>query len=53
MSVGGDDPLAERSNSSEFNLHVAEGLHRRLAIQTAERHLSLNQHVVQGLSDAS
>ena len=47
------EPLSERSYSGKFNLRVGEGLHRRLAIRAAEEHLSLNQYVVQRLSDAS
>jgi predicted HicB family RNase H-like nuclease len=47
------EPLSERSYSGKFNLHVGEGLHRRLAIQAAEEHLSLNQYVVRRLSEAS
>jgi len=46
-------PLSERSYSGKFNLRVGEGLHRRLAIQAAEEHLSLNQYVVRRLSEAS
>jgi predicted HicB family RNase H-like nuclease len=47
------EPLSERSYSGKFNLRVGEGLHRRLATRAAEEHLSLNQYVVQRLSDAS
>jgi predicted HicB family RNase H-like nuclease len=47
------EPLSDRSYSGKFNLRVGEGLHRRLAIRAAEEHLSLNQYVVQRLSDAS
>ena len=47
------EPLSERSYSGKFNLRVGESLHRRLAIQAAEEHLSLNQYVVQRLSQAS
>ncbi len=47
------EPLSERTYSGKFNLRVGEGLHRRLAIRAAEEHLSLNQYVVQRLSDAS
>ena len=55
VSEGEDvpEPLSERSYSGKFNLRVGEGLHRRLAIRAAEEHLSLNQYVVQRLSDAS
>ena len=47
------EPLSERSYSGKFNLRVGEGLHRRLAIQAAEEHLSLNQYVVRRLSETS
>lgn len=56
LELSGEDipePLSERSYSGKFNLRVGEGLHRRLAIRAAEEHLSLNQYVVQRLSDAS
>ena len=52
-SEGVPEPLSERSYSGKFNLRVGESLHRRLAIQAAEEHLSLNQYVVQRLSEAS
>ncbi len=47
------EPLSQRSYSGKFNLRVGEGLHRRLAVQAADEHLSLNQYVVRRLSDAS
>lgn len=47
------EPLSSRSYSGKFNLRVGEQLHRRLAIEAAEEHLSLNQYVVRRLSDAS
>ena len=47
------EPLSERSYSGKFNLRVGDSLHRRLAIQAAEEHLSLNQYVVRRLSEAS
>lgn len=50
---GVPEPLSERSYSGKFNLRVGEGLHRRLAIQAAEEHMSLNQYVVRRLSEAS
>lgn len=46
-------PLSERSYSGKFNLRVGEQLHRRLAMQAAEEHLSLNQLVVRALTNAS
>lgn len=47
------EPLSERSYSGRFNLRVGESLHRRLAIEAAEEHLSLNQYVVRRLFEAS
>jgi predicted HicB family RNase H-like nuclease len=47
------ESLSERSYSGKFNLRVGEGLHRRLAIQAAEEHLSLNQYVIRRLSETS
>lgn len=46
-------PLSTRTYSGKFNLRVGEHLHRRLALQAAEEHLSLNQYVIRRLSDAS
>lgn len=55
LSEGADvpEPLSERTYSGKFNLRVGESLHRRLAIQAAEEHVSLNQYVVRRLSEAS
>jgi predicted HicB family RNase H-like nuclease len=47
------EPLTERPYSGKFNLRVGEQLHRRLAMQAAEEHLSLNQYVVRRLTNAS
>ena len=47
------EPLSVRSYSGKFNLRVGEHLHRRLAMQAAEEHLSLNQYVVRRLNNAS
>ena len=46
-------PLTERPYSGTFNLRVGEQLHRRLAMQAAEEHLSLSQYVVRRLTNAS
>jgi predicted HicB family RNase H-like nuclease len=46
------EPLSSRSYSGKFNLRFCE-LHRRLAMDVATEHLSLNQYVVRRLSDAS
>ena len=50
---GVPEPLSERPYSGKFNLRLGEQLHRRLAIQAAEEHLSLNQYVVRRLTNAS
>ena len=47
------EPLSERDYSGKFNLRVGKTLHRRLAIEAAEEHLSLNQYVVRRLSESS
>ncbi len=47
------DPLSSRSYSGKFNLRVGEQLHRKLAIEAAEEHISLNQYVVRRLNNAS
>ena len=46
------EPLWSRAYSGKFNLRVGERLHRKLALEAAEEHLSLNQYVVRRL-DAS
>lgn len=47
------DPLSARTYSGKFNVRVGESLHRRLALQAAEEHLSLNQYIIRRLSEAS
>lgn len=47
------EPLSSRVYSGKFNLRVGERLHRKLALEAAEEHLSLNQYVVRRLGDAS
>jgi predicted HicB family RNase H-like nuclease len=47
------EPLSSRSYSGKFNLRVGEQLHRRLAMEAAEEHLSLNQYVIRRLNNAS
>ena len=44
------EPLAVRHYSGKFQLRLGEELHRRLAIEAAENHSSLNQHVVRKLA---
>lgn len=56
LADGGEpvpEPLSVKSYSGKFNLRVGEQLHRRLAMEAAEEHLSLNQYVVRRLNDAS
>ncbi len=55
MQEQGEDvphPLTERPYSGKFNLRVGEALHRRLAIEAAEEHVSINQIIVRRLSAA-
>ena len=47
------EPLSSRTYSGKFNLRLGERLHRKLAMEAAEEHLSLNQYVVRRLGDAS
>lgn len=46
-------PLSERNYSGKFNLRVGESLHRRLALDAAEEHISINQLIVRRLTTAS
>ena len=47
------EPLSAKAYSGKFNLRLGEQLHRRLATEAAEQHVSLNQYVVRKLSQAS
>lgn len=47
------EPLSTKAYSGKFNLRLGEHLHRRLATEAAEQHLSLNQWVVRKLNHAS
>ncbi|GAB2493856.1 hypothetical protein GCM10027030_29050 [Luteococcus sediminum] len=47
------EPLSTRHYSGKFQLRLGEDLHRRLAIEAAEQHLSLNQYVTRKLAAAS
>lgn len=38
-------PLSERTYSGRLNIRVPEGLHRELAVEAAEQHISLNRLV--------
>ncbi|QDO87036.1 toxin-antitoxin system HicB family antitoxin [Ornithinimicrobium ciconiae] len=46
-------PFATRNYPGKFNLRVGEHLHRQLAVNAAQEHLSLNEYLVRRLSDAS
>ena len=55
MRTSGEDPpepLSLRTYSGKFNLRVGGRLHRQLAMEAAQEHLSLNQYVVRHLTDA-
>ncbi|AXY52321.1 type II toxin-antitoxin system HicB family antitoxin [Rhodococcus ruber] len=45
-------PFSERSYSGTIYVRTSPDLHRRLAIEAAERHVSLNQLAVQRLANA-
>ena len=47
------EPFATRNYSGKFNLRLAKHLHRQLAVNAAQEHLSLNQYLVRRLSGAS
>lgn len=47
------EPLSLRTYSGKFNLRVGEQLHRKLAAEAAQEHVSLNQYVVRRLTNAS
>ena len=56
LQAAGEDvpePLSTRTYSGKFQLRLGEDLHRRLALEAAEQHISLNQYVVRKLSAAS
>lgn len=44
------EPLSMRHYSGKFQLRLGEDLHRRLAMEAAEQHLSLNQYVTRKLA---
>jgi len=55
MAANGEDipaPLAERSYSGKFMVRVPEDLHRALALDAAEQHISLNRLVTDRLARA-
>jgi predicted HicB family RNase H-like nuclease len=47
------EPLSSRAFSGKFNLRVGAQLHRKLAMEAAEEHLSLNQYILRRLTNAS
>lgn len=56
MQQAGEDvpePLSTRHYSGKFQLRLGEDLHRRLAMEAAEQHVSLNQYVTRKLTQAS
>jgi predicted RNase H-like HicB family nuclease len=46
------EPLSERTYSGKFQVRVPSELHRRLAIEAAEQHVSLNRLVSERLARA-
>jgi predicted HicB family RNase H-like nuclease len=46
------EPIAERSYSGKFVVRVPPELHRRLALEAAESHVSLNRYVSHKLAHA-
>jgi len=47
------EPRSSRAYSGKFNLRVGPLLHRKLATEAAEEHLSLNQYILRRLTSAS
>lgn len=47
------EPLATRHYSGKFQLRPGPELHRQLAMEAAEQHVSLNQYVTRKLAAAS
>jgi predicted HicB family RNase H-like nuclease len=55
MAAGGEAvpvPLSERTYSGKFQVRVPAELHRRLAVEAAEQHVSLNRLVSERLARA-
>lgn len=53
MRASGEEPplpLSRRTYSGKFNVRMPQELHRRLARESAEQHVSLNQYVVSKLA---
>jgi predicted HicB family RNase H-like nuclease len=44
------EPLSERTYSGKFVVRVPSELHRRLAVEAAEQHVSLNRLVSERLA---
>ena len=47
------EPLSYRAFLGKVNLHVGALLHRKLAMDAAEEHLSLNQYILRRRTNAS
>ena len=47
------EPLSSRTYSGTFILRVGEQLHRKLATEASQEHVSLNHYVVRRLTNAS
>ena len=45
------EPMSSRAYSGKFNVRLGQQLHRKLAMEAAEQHLSLNQYVVRRLNN--
>lgn len=55
MAASGEpvpEPLSERTYSGKFQVRVPSELHRRLAVEAAEQHVSLNRLVSERLARA-
>ncbi len=52
MRTSGEEPppLSRRTYSGKFNIRMPQDLHRRLARESAEQNVSLNQYVVSKLA---
>ena len=52
MRTSGEEPppLSRRTYSGKFNVRLPQELHRRLARESAQQNVSLNQYVVSKLA---
>ena len=56
MRASGEEvpvPLAARHYSGKFQLRLGEDMHRRLVLEAAEQHVSLNQYIARRLATTS